>query len=1015
MLQEEKNAATPGSGAVAPYTKADPSLAPGTRHAGFTVTDVLPLPELAGTAYVMRHDATGARAMWIAVDDNEKSFSIAFKTAPANSTGVFHILEHSVLCGSERFPVKEPFVNLLKTSMQTFLNALTFPDKTMYPVASTNAADLKNLVDVYLDAVLHPAIYQRPRIFEQEGWHLELQDADGNAAAPTDPDARLAYNGVVFNEMKGALSDPDEVLFEAVNQSLFPDTPYRFESGGDPRHIPELSYQEFLDTHARHYNLANSYTILYGNLDIEDMLAFVGSRFNAATDRGAGAPNPLPLQAPVRAPFRQVTMATAPENASVGLAYVIGCAADRDRVLATDVLLDALAGSNEAPLKRAVLDADLGDDFTATLVDGELQPQVLFQLKGAKPGVARRFRQLVEDTCARLAADGIDRTKLEASLAQGEFNLREGDWGSYADGVALSMQAMSSWLYDDARPVDYLRYEDQMAHMRAGLGNGYFERLLRELVCDSPHSCEVELVPAEEGAGAAEKDELLARQRAMTPEDLAAVAREVEALRREQEAPDSPEALATLPRLTTADIGPAPTDAPLQRMDAPLPCLYHDLPTHRIDYAYLYFDLGALDFADLPYVGVLTDLLGKLDTADHTASELDTLIEANLGNLDFFAETYGHDDDLAFADPKLVVAESALSENVAALATIAPEVWSRTSFADADRMLAILTQRRILLAQHFVNSGHSSAMAQLTGLYSKVSVATNAMGGVEYYLFLKDLLAHWDERKANLAARLERISHQVFCADNVHVSFTGPREDCERFWKAAGTLGLASAPDASATQRLAIPEPRPRNLFFSIPSNVCFVAEGMAPSALDRGTVGAWTVASRMLSFDYLWNEVRVKGGAYGTGFRHTTTGLQQYWSFRDPGIAGTLRRYEGAASWMAGWSGTADELDGYVVSVVASHDAPAKSRSIARRQDGEFFSARPATWRDEVRAQELAVTADDVRALAPSMRQLAADHAVVVFGPRQKAAESGLDFEVVDLMDPQPADVADAAPEPGE
>ena len=989
MSQEEKNAATPASGAVAPYTKADPSLAPGTRHAGFTVTDVLPLPELAGTAYVMRHDATGARAMWIAVDDNEKSFSIAFKTPPANSTGVFHILEHSVLCGSNRFPVKEPFVNLLKTSMQTFLNALTFPDKTMYPVASTNAADLKNLVDVYLDAVLHPAIYRRPRIFEQEGWHLELQDADGNAAAPTDPGAHLAYNGVVFNEMKGALSDPDEVLFEAVNQSLFPDTPYRFESGGDPRHIPELSYEEFLDTHARHYNLANSYTILYGNLDIEDMLAFVGSRFDAATDRGAGAPNPLPLQAPVRAPFRQVTMATAPENASVGLAYVIGCAADRERVLATDVLLDALAGSNEAPLKRAVLDADLGDDFTATLVDGELQPQVLFQLKGAKPGVARRFRQLVEDTCARLAADGIDRTKLEASLAQGEFNLREGDWGSYADGVALSMQAMSSWLYDDARPVDYLRYEDEMAHMRAGLGNGYFERLLRELVCDSPHSCEVELVPAEEGAGAAEKDELLARQRAMTPEDLAAVAREVEALRREQEAPDSPEALATLPRLTTADIGPAPTDAPLQRMDAPLPCLYHDLPTHRIDYAYLYFDLGALDFADLPYVGVLTDLLGKLDTADHTASELDTLIEANLGNLDFFAETYGHDDDLAFADPKLVVAESALSENVAALATIAPEVWSRTSFADADRMLAILTQRRILLAQHFVNSGHSSAMAQLTGLYSKVSVATNAMGGVEYYLFLKDLLAHWDERKA----------------DNVHVSFTGPREDCERFWKEAGTLGLASAPDAAATRRLLIPEPRPRNLFFSIPSNVCFVAEGMAPSALDRGTVGAWTVASRMLSFDYLWNEVRVKGGAYGAavlvvprpGSRRHAQALRGR-----GGLDGRLVRHGGRARRLCRERRRQPRRPREV-----PLDRPqagrrvllGQARHVARR------GARPGACRHGGRrARACAVH-------APACG-LAADHAVVVFGPRQKAAESGLDFEVVDLMDPQPADAAD---EPGE
>ena len=992
-----------------PFTKPDPALAVGTRHAGFTVTSVEPLPELSGTAYVLRHDASGARAMWLAVDDNDKSFSIAFKTPPADDTGVFHILEHSVLCGSDRFPVKEPFVNLLKTSMQTFLNALTFPDKTMYPVASTNTADLENLMDVYLDAVLHPAIYHRPRIFEQEGWHYELEGLD----------QPLTYNGVVLNEMKGALSDPDDVLYQAVGAQLFPDTPYGFESGGNPRDIPNLTYESFLDSHARHYNLANSYTILYGNLDIDRELAFVDERFRGATDRHAGAPNPLPEQRPVMPGLRRVEMATAPENASVGVAYVIGNARDRERVLATDVLLDTLAGSNEAPLKRVILDSGLGKDFTATLLDGTLQPYVLFQLRGAREGVADEFRGLLEDTCARLAREGIDRDKLDASLAQCEFNLRENDWGPYGDGVALSMQALSSWLYDDDRPVDYLRYQDAIDHMRQGLDDRYFEDLLDGLVCRSAHSAAVELVPVEEGSAAEEQARLAGAKARMTEDELQAVMDEEEALRREQEAPDSPEALATLPRLTVDDIEDAPRDEPLQRPDAPLPCLYHDMETHGIVYAYHYFDLGRLSYEDLPYVGVLTDLLGKLGTRDHDASELDTLIEGNLGELGFFCETYGRDDDLGFADPKLVVVASALSERVGALASIPREVWSTTDFSDTDRILAILRQRRITLAQHFVSSGHSAAMAALSGCYSKVSLVSNQMGGVEYYLFLKDLLAHWDERKDALVARLADLCRRVFVADGTYVSVTGAREDLDRLWEAGGDLGLGHAPapdagDASAGREgraaMVVPEPRPRNLYHVIPSNVCYVAEGTAPSPLDAGDVGTWQVAARMLSFDYLWNEVRVKGGAYGVGFRRTVNGLQQYWSFRDPGITGTLDRYAGAARWLADWSDDGDEMDGYVVSVVASHDAPAKPRAIARRQDAEFFSARPADWRDRVREQELAVTADKVRALAPSMEGLAGRGTVCVFGPRDMLDDpslAGLDFEVVELMDD--ADAADA------
>ena len=965
------------------FAAPDPALAAGTVHEGFTVTRVEALPELSGQAYVMRHDATGARALWLACADTNRSFAISFKTPPADDTGVFHILEHSVLCGSDRYPVKEPFVNLLKTSMQTFLNAMTFPDKTMYPVASTNVADLENLMGVYLDAVLHPAIYRRPRIFEQEGWHLEASSEGG-----------LSYNGVVFNEMKGALSDPDDVLYQELSRALFPDTCYGHESGGNPRAIPQLTYEAFLDNHARHYALSNSYTVLYGDLDIDRELAFIDERFRGAADRGAGAPNELALQAPVRPGRREVTMATAPSNSSIGLSYVLGTAADRTRVLAVDVLLDALCGSNEAPLKRRVLDAGLADDFSAMLVDGVLQPQAMFVLRGLREGAGERFRELVEKTCAELAERGVPRDKLAAALAQAEFNLREGDWGGYPDGVALSMMAMSSWLYDEERPLDYLRYEDALAELKAGLEGDYFERLLRELVCESAHCAEVEIVPVEEGDAAEEEAELARLREGMTEKDVEAVREEVAALRAEQEAPDAPEDLARLPRLSVTDVEPPAPEPEATDVEAPLPCIAHELDTHGIDYVYHYFDLRRLDFGDLPYVGVLTDLLGKLDTDLHAASDLDTLVETNLGGLDFFTETYARDADPTYAAPALVVGASALSEKVGALATIPSEVWGSTRFDDLARVRDILTQRRVALEQYFVSSGHTAAASRANAYFSSAAVASSAMAGLEYYLFLRDLLAAWDERATELPGRLSALAARVFTADAVTVSFTGSAEDRARFWEEGGSLGLAPAGDAA--RRLEVPAPTPRNEAFLIPSDVSYVVRGNGRSEADHGTIGAWQVATRALSYDYLWNEVRVKGGAYGCGFRRTSEGLSALWSFRDPAVDATLERYDGAAAWLAAWDGSPEELEGYVVATVAAHDAPVKPRQMARRQDVARFGGKEPGWRDVVRAQELAATADDLRSLAAALSDETAARGVCVFGGRDAVEESGVPFDAV-------------------
>ena len=970
------------------FATPNPTLAPDTTHQGFTVISCEPVREIGGCAYIMRHDNTGARLMWLACADTNRSFAIAFKTPPANHTGVFHILEHSVLCGSKRFPVKEPFVTLLKTSMQTFLNALTFPDKTMYPVASTNVADLENLMDVYLDAVLHPAIYERPRIFEQEGWHFELKDG------------QLVYNGVVFNEMCGALSDPEDVLFNELSAQLFPDTAYRWISGGDPNHIPELTYEEFIDTHARHYNLPNSYTILYGDLDIERELAFINERFEGADNRSVGAPNPLGTQAPVTPPTHRLEMATAPDNACVGLSYVISDTPERLLVFAADILADMLAGSNEAPLKRRVLEEGLGDDLSIQVIDSELQPQLMFMLRGAKEGVAERFRTLVEEVCLELVNEGLPHERLGASLAQMEFNLREGDWGGYPDGIALSMQAMASWLYDDERPLDFIRYEEELEQLKGGISEGLFENLLKRFILDSTHNALVDLLPTDTNTTSGQRAALDARLEELSQDELDAIEREVAALREEQEAPDSPEALATLPQLRLADVGKAAPETPLTYDTTHVvPTLVHDLNTHGILYAYLYFDLSHLSFDEYRYMPLLCELLGQLDTTEHTALELDTLTQANLGRLNFFTENYHPDCNTDDVRPRFVVGVSVLADKIDMLSGIVSEMCTHTLFTNTNRMRDLFTQRRIVLEQSFNNSGHTAALSRIASYSSRSALATQQLIGVDHYLFLKGLLDSWDERAEDIAATFAGLCKRIFCANTLTVSLTGPVELRERFWETGGTDWFVPVDDEAVAPRFSIPGPVIKNEAFCTPANVCFVAEGSTDLAQDIKDDGSWQVASRVLTLDYLWNEVRVKGGAYGCGFKHFTTGLRVFWSYRDPNTVSTLTRFEDAFSWLNDWNPSETELEGYIVSTVAGHDAPVKPRALARRQDTAFFSDRPSDWRDQLRNEMLATTADTIRAFAPALEDITHNHAICIFGSREIIERSQLDLTVIDLM----------------
>lgn len=1002
-----------------PRASAAALLAPGTTTCGFTVTHVETIEELDADAYVLFHHASGARLLYLACDDENKAFSIGFKTPPANSTGVFHILEHSVLCGSAKFPVKEPFVDLIKSSMQTFLNAMTYPDKTVYPVASTNEQDLLNLMDVYMDAVLNPAIYTKPSIFQQEGWHYELDVPEGKPLT----EGTLRYNGVVFNEMKGALSDPMSVLDDAVGAALFPDTAYAFESGGDPRAIPELTYEEFLDTHARHYNLANSYLTLYGDFaDVRRELAFLDERYlsqeNAAgrriaAERAAGArpaalaPNPLPMQEPTVCDYKRVEMQTTPENALVGMGYVIGQALDTFRTVAADVLFDAILGSNEAPVKKAIIAAGLGGNVTSYTSSACQQPYELIILQNARPQAAQEFRNVIEDTCRDLVEHGVPRDRLEAVISSNEYALRQRDYGM-SDGVVLACEALSTWLYDDDAATDALKYADTYAALREALDGPFFEDLLRELVLESNHCALVELVPVGAGSGedaatgpadasGTEAAKLAIIKASMSTAELQAILDDVAELRRQQEAEDAPEDRAKLPRLHVEDIGDARPDPACTLDDAaPIPCLRHSIPTRRLAYALTYFDLTHVSYAELPYVKVLCRLMQQLPTVQHTAAELDSFIGSNLGFLTFTTEVF-QQPNWKLARPVLLVSAGALSEKIDALASIPREVWAETIFEDTDRMRDVLTQLKIGMEQTFITAGHQAALGRALSYVSPAAVISEQLGGVDFYRFLRDLLDHFDERTGELCDKLRELQQRIFTSTGTVASFTGSDEDYARYWAAAGTLGLA--PRTAPAKELYVPMPEDKHEAFVIPSDVCYLGQSTDPRALGIATDGSWGVAANALSYGYLWNEIRVKGGAYGCGFRAAADRQLAFYTYRDPAIDPSIDRIAGAGAWLGELDTDRDTFEGYIVSTVSSNDAPVKPYALTKRLNGAYFSKRTPGYREQLRSEMLATTPKRLRELGSDVAQVAEKAPRCVFGGREIIEASNAGWNVVDLL----------------
>lgn len=1018
---------------------------------GFSLELSCSLPEIGGGAHVYRHDASGARLLLLDNDDANKAFSIAFKTPAADDTGVFHILEHSVLCGSRKFPVKEPFVTLLKSSMQTFLNAMTFPDKTVYPVASTNEQDLMNLMDVYMDAVFYPRIYANKRIFEQEGWHLELEgpcDApDGeDALQPGQPDqpdtacadgfGNLIYNGVVYNEMKGALSDPDQVLYDALSEALFPDTTYRFESGGTPESIPSLTYEQFLSTHNRHYSPENSYIVLYGDLDAERFMGYIDAEYLSpiAASRTAGhecccdcvrEPIGIALQEPVCNEGIRREMATAPDNSCTAFGYVVGGSDERERIAAAAVLLDAIMGSNEAPLKRALLDAHIADDFSAYMSDSILQPFVVVSARGLSDRATERMRDVIERTISELSGSGgdepaLDESLVEAAISHSEFTMREYDFG-YPDGVSLSVSAMSGWLYDDspAAAISYLQYEELFAKLRSRLGCGYYAELLREIFLGNDHRAQVEVVPVERGGVDAQSEGLAKMREGMDVAQLLDVAGNAKALREAQMAPDDPADMAKLPHLTRADIGEAPSEpaVALSSIKGHV-LLRHEVETHGIAYFTQLFDLSPLRFEEVGYASVLALLLGKLGTAKHSAAQIDTLVQSNLGSFHAACEVLEVDESAddgracrkgiacehsraAALLPKLTVAASCLESKVGEAAGLVGEILRLTDYSDTGRILDILIQCKVHMEQRFSTSGNSVAARRAASYIDGAYVLREQMSGIDFYVFLKRLISRIESGEEDMAARMSKLAERMFGSFSVAVSFGGSDAAYRAFESA---LELPNADEASGLPyALEVPAPVDRREAFAVPTDVTYsalVSDRGALSGHSSCYSGDWIVLSRILSYDYLWNEVRVVGGAYGVSFSMGRVGLASFTSYRDPHVRETLRRFAESASWLEEFDPSEDEFEGYVVSTAAGFDAPVKPRSLIRRQAVMALVGYTHDMHLRYRKQVMEASVSGVRRLASAVDALCGDGRACVVGNRGLLGELEDDVVVVDLLE---------------
>ncbi len=926
------------------------------------------LGDLNAAGYVLRHKKSGAHISLIENDDDNKVFYIGFRTPPEDSTGVPHIIEHTVLCGSDKYPLKDPFVELVKGSMNTFLNAMTYPDKTVYPVASCNDQDFKNLMDVYMDAVFHPNIYHDPEIFMQEGWHYELENVEDD----------ITLNGVVYNEMKGAFSSPEDVVQREILNSLFPDTTYSVESGGDPKVIPELTYEAFLDFHRRYYHPCNSYIYLYGNMDMDERLDYLDREYLSHYEKielDSSIKKQEAFERPKVVDKTYPISSAEDEKDGTYLAYtfVISDALDQELYQAFNVLEYALFSSQGAPVKKALLEKGIGKDIVGSFDTGTLQPMFSVMARGANPEDKQAFVDAIQEVLLHQVVEGIDKKSLLAAINATQFQYREADFGSFPKGLIFGLQCMDSWLYDEDHPFVHMHGIEVLDGLRKKVDTGYFEDLIQTYLLANTHAS-VLMVEPKKGLVSEDEEALKAKladyKASLSKQELEDLVEKTKLLKEHQQEPSTKEQLACIPMLKRSDLKREARPIDLEEKEVSgIKVLHHNVFSNGIHYLTLVFDINHLSKEDWTYASFLRHITGLVDTKNYGYADYANAVNIYTGGITTDMNVYTTEDgDIKFT---MEVTGKFLYSEVEKAIELMKEQMLYSDFSDEKRLRELIAAQRSKLEARMSAIGNVLAAGRAMSGFSVQALITDSINGIAYYRFIKDLDENFDERKDLLQKKCQDLIHRIFDSSKLLVSTTGNAtafSQVEEFIPAFAAEMYHEAGEDISLKDIAL---QPKKEGFKDASQVQYVCRAGNFKQAGFSYTGALNILRVALSYDYFWINVRVKGGAYGCRSAFGQSGDTYFVSYRDPNLEKTNEVFENTAKYVADFDADERDMTKYIIGTISEMDTPLTPSQRGSRALTCYMRGTTYEEIQKRRNEVLDATTEDIRGLAPLVQSV--------------------------------------------
>ena len=965
--------------------------------AEYEILDEHRVEDVQSDGFILRHKKSGARIAILSNNDDNKVFYIGFRTPPEDETGVPHIIEHTTLCGSKKFPVKDPFIELAKGSLNTFLNAMTYPDKTVYPVASCNDQDFKNLMDVYLDAVFNPNITKYEEIFKQEGWHYEL----------TGRDDELKINGVVYNEMKGAYSSPDEVLSSQIYRSLFPDNTYSKDSGGNPEYIPKLTYEAYLDFYHKYYHPSNSYIYLYGDMDVVERLEWLDKEYLSLYDykKVNSEINKQPAFDEIKNVEAQysITMDDSQENKTY-LSYnrVVGDTLDEMLYQAFDVLDYALVSSPGAPVKQALIDAGIGDDVYGSYDAGILQPVFSFVAKNANASQADEFENIIENTLKEVVKTGINKEALLAGINSSEFKFREADFGQFPKGLLFGLNCLDSWLFDDMKPFIHLECLGTFAKLRKAVDTDYFEKLIQEYLLDNTHGSSVTVKP-KRGLGN-EREEALAKElsdykASLSDEEIKKLIEDTEHLKKYQEEPSSDEDLRKLPMLTRADM--KKNAMPFSNIEDELldvKVVRHDIESNGIDYISFLFDAGDFAQSELGYLGFFTNALGLVSTEKYSYTDLANATNIYTGGISTGTASHPDIKDRNNFVFKFEVKLKVLEKNLDKALELMEQMLLSSDFTDTKRLGELVAQIKARLQANLSSSGHLVAAMRSMSSFSRYALYQDELKGIAFYRSICRIEKELSESPKSVSDKLAAIAKKLFARNRMLISFTGNNE---AYGNAKPSLEkvIAGFDKMSAVGNQAEVHFNTAKEAFIDASQIQYVAKTGDFICEGYEYTGALRLLRIILSYDYLWINVRVKGGAYGCMNTFLRSGESYFVSYRDPNLSDTLDVYDRIPEYIKSFSPDERDMTKYIIGTFSALDTPMNPEAKGSRSLSAYLEGITYEQIQKERNEILNAQPEDIRRLADLVEAVLKKDSICVIGNENMIKESAGLFENVEKL----------------